>query len=58
MEAASSVEFDYSVGLKMHAFGVVAGEESEGLVQAVCVPRKRKGKVWKIVNVNLRLDSC
>lgn len=51
------MELNYSVGLEMHALGVVARKKSERLVEAVRVARKGQRQVWKVVNMYLRLPN-
>lgn len=49
------MELDHAVGLEVDALGVVGGEQSEGLVEAVCVPRKGEGEMGQVVDVDLGL---
>jgi hypothetical protein len=40
VETTTSVELNDSVGLKMDAFGVIAGKKPKGLIQSIGMARK------------------
>ena len=53
------MELEEAIGLQMQGFGVVGGQEEEGLVEAVGVAGKGKRQVGEVVGVYLRLvRSC
>lgn len=52
---AGGVELKRAVGLEMEGFGVVAGEEDELVVEAVCISCVVEGEVGEEMRMDLRL---
>ena len=57
VQTSTGVELDYSVGLEVDGFCIVAGEDAEGLVERVGVAGKRERQVRQVVGVDLGLEG-